>query len=591
MGDLPTRKAPLGLRESFARMLPRSGRGASRNSASHLVEALLELARNAGAGAPFDERMTALCRISAELLGCDRSSLFLLDGDAYRARFNHGNPPDIAALFDSHRVQRDDPLIARAVETRSYVVVNETLGSSLMNQTIARIARIRAIVVAPLFDSNRAPIGFQTAEYNQNPGRFSDLDATLLLGVANLAAIAAEAEQQRIAREAESHEREQLERRVRGLERLESIGLLAGGIAHDFNNLLTVILGNCEWLAGRVPPAFAEPLRSIAEAGQRGAALTHQLLAFGRRQILEPRVIDLARLVHGLEPMLRRLIPEDIDIEIHTDPNLDLLFADPVEIERVVVNLSMNARDAMPAGGRLTLEVSNAWLGAEEVRGHPEVLPGRYVLLTVTDTGRGFDPDVLERLFEPFATSKGPGGGSGLGLPTVYGVVRQSCGHISVYSEPGHGTSVKVYLPRQEGAAEPRAPEPVVKDPVERGDQTILLVDDDANVRGVERRVLEAHGYRVFEAGSREEAERVAKELGDRLDLLLSDVVLPGTTGPEVARALAGLRTGLRVLFVSGYTENAIVHHGVADPPVHVLSKPFTGDALARRVRAVLDAD
>ncbi len=388
----------------------------------------------------------------------------------------------------------------------------------------------------------------------------------------------------------ETTERKQLEDQLRQAQKIEAIGRLAGGVAHDFNNLLTAILGGAELLRDDLPkddPRGAE-LDDIMEAAQRGAALTHQLLAFSRKQILEPRVFSLNDLVRNAAKMLGRLIGEDIELISATAPDLGAVEADPGQIEQVLMNLVVNARDAMPRGGRLTIETANVELDEEYARRRLGATPGPHVMLAVTDTGVGMDEATKARLFEPFFTTKEAGKGTGLGLATVYGIVKQSGGSIWVYSEVGKGTSFKVYLPRV--FAEPRehlAPRAAAPRP--KGTETILLVEDDLTLRALARRVLSASGYTVVEANSPADAITLCERDGAQIDLLLTDVVMPGMGGVELAERIRRIRANLKVLYMSGYTHGAVSHQQVLPPGVAYLQKPFTPGKLASRVREVLD--
>ena len=383
-------------------------------------------------------------------------------------------------------------------------------------------------------------------------------------------------------------ERRRLEEQFRQAQKMEAVGRLAGGVAHDFNNLLTVILGSAKDLARRSggDAEARELAEEVLEAGQRAAALTRQLLAFSRQQALSPREIDVNEIVRGLEKMLRRLIGADIEIVTRLEDGLGPVLADPGQIEQVVMNLVVNARDAMPRGGRLTLQTREVERASEADGVQGGLRP--HVLVAVSDTGHGMEPQVLEHVFEPFFTTKERGKGTGLGLATVFGIVKQSGGTVSVRSAPGAGTTFEVYLPRA-GAPRPGAGRPRAEERAARGEETVLLVEDDAAVRAFMRRSLDAAGYRVLETGQPHEAVKLAGAPGAALDMLLTDVIMPAMAGPDLAARLLALRPGLRVLFVSGYTEDAGLRSGALPAGQTFLQKPFTGDELARAVRAALD--
>jgi len=389
------------------------------------------------------------------------------------------------------------------------------------------------------------------------------------------------------AEEALRHSEEQL----RQAQKMEAVGRLAGGIAHDFNNLLTVITSYGDLLLEDLAPddSRRDDVEQIRKAAEGAAALTRQLLAFSRQQVLEPKVLDLKATVAGTEKLLQRLIGEDVQLATALAPDLGAVKADPVQLEQVIINLAVNARDAMPAGGRLTIEAANVEMDEVYVRSHAPARPGRYVMLVLSDTGIGMDEQTKARIFEPFFTTKESGKGTGLGLATVYGIVKQAGGFIWVYSEPGRGTSFKVYLPRVDEAAEPTFARPATTEP-RRGAETVLVVEDAAAVRMVTRQVLERYGYTVLEAPNGETALRLAAKHHGPIQLLLTDVVMPGLSGRQLAEQLAQLRAEMKVLYVSGYADNAIVHHGILDSGVAYLQKPFTPETLARRVRDVLDA-
>jgi signal transduction histidine kinase/ActR/RegA family two-component response regulator len=384
----------------------------------------------------------------------------------------------------------------------------------------------------------------------------------------------------------------QLEEQLRQSQKMDAIGQLAGGVAHDFNNLLTAINGYSSLALQRLEAdhPITSYLEEIKKAGDRAANLTRQLLAFGRKQILQPLAINLNDVVTDMNKMLRRLIGEDILLTARLDPDLKNIKADPGQIEQVLVNLIVNARDAMPQGGDLTIETASVELGSAYASKHLGFQPGQYVMLEVSDTGCGMDAATQARIFDPFFTTKEKGKGTGLGLSTVYGIIKQSGGDISVSSEVGHGTKFKVYLPQVVTApqqAEALAVEPAVRG----GTETILLVEDEDVVRGLARKILEHAGYQVVEASRGEEALRLYRQSVDPIDLLLTDVVMPETSGKEVADRLHEMQPDLRVLFMSGYTDEAIVHHGVLDSHLEFIQKPFTPAALARKVREVLDSE
>jgi len=386
-------------------------------------------------------------------------------------------------------------------------------------------------------------------------------------------------------------EQKKLQDQLQQAQKMEAVGRLAGGIAHDFNNLLTAINGFSEMALARtaIGEDLQNDLREIKHATRRAATLTSQLLAFSRKQILQPRIIDLGELIVEMEQMLKRLLGEDVDVHVHRPADLWSVRADPGRIEQVVMNLAVNARDAMPDGGVLSIETSNIILSEDYTREHVELKKGEYVLLAVSDTGCGMDANTQQRIFEPFFTTKEKGKGTGLGLSTVYGIVKQSEGYIFCYSEIGKGTTFKVYLPHAEGKPqELRLAEKPSMQPV-RGTETILLVEDDETVRRLTASILESGGYSVFSANTGEEALRKLSETSLSLDLLITDVVMPGMGGKELGRRVTERFPAAGVLFISGYTEDAIVHNGVLEEGVELLQKPFDGTTLLQRVRAILD--
>jgi len=386
-------------------------------------------------------------------------------------------------------------------------------------------------------------------------------------------------------------ERLGLEQQLRQAQKMEAVGRLAGGIAHDFNNILTAITGHADLLLedlGHHDPRRAD-VDEIRRSAERAAGLTRQLLAFSRQQVLQPKVVDLNALVLDMDKLLRRLIGEDVELATVLDPTLGRVTADPGQLEQVIVNLAVNARDAMPQGGKLTLETRNIDLDSSYTLEHSLVKPGPYVQLTVSDSGIGMDEETQAHAFEPFFTTKPRGQGTGLGLAMVYGTVKQSGGFIWVYSEPGRGATFKIYLPRVDAPVESAAPPAPVERPP-RGSETVLLAEDKPAVRAIARQALERQGYTVLAAPSGADALALAAQHGATIHLLLTDVVMPGMSGRDLADRLTAQRPGIRVLYISGYTDNAIVRHGMLEPGLAYLQKPFRPDALVRKVREVLDA-
>jgi len=386
-------------------------------------------------------------------------------------------------------------------------------------------------------------------------------------------------------------EQKRLEAQFIQAQKMEAVGVLAGGVAHDFNNLLTVINGYSDFLLNDL--ASDDPkrddLEQIKRAGQRAASLTSQLLAFSRKQVLQPRILELNDAILEASTILGRLIGEDIGLVVVPQPGLGLVKADPGQVQQIIMNLAVNARDAMPQGGKLTIEAANVDVDQNYVRRHPAGSVGRYVMLAISDNGMGMDAETQSHIFEPFFTTKGPHKGTGLGLSTVYGIVKQSDGFIWVYSELGKGTTFKIYLPRVEGEVSEFASYGMEELSLQ-GNETVLLAEDEPSMRTLAARILRAQGYTAIEASNGEEAVRIAQEFPGEIHLVLTDVVMPEMSGSTMVSRLEAARPGIKVLFVSGYPTSAIVHHGVLDPNVAFLPKPFTADALARKVRKVLDS-
>jgi PAS domain S-box-containing protein len=450
-------------------------------------------------------------------------------------------------------------------------------------------AGLRSFLSVPLISGDQ-PIGslhFRSKGY----GVYSEKDMKLAESIANQIAGAIANAQLFSKQERAEKEKASLQQQLHQSQKMEAIGKLAGGIAHDFNNLLTIInthaqlalmeLRNLDPLKGK--------LESIQKAGERAANLTRQLLAFSRRQVVDMKVIDLNALLQELGKMLIRVIGEDIELSTVLDKDLGRVKVDPGQIEQVILNLVVNAKDAMPSGGKLTIETANMELDQEYTHSHLNMKPGRYVMLSVSDTGVGMSPEVRERVFEPFFTTKEKGKGTGLGLSTVYGVVKQSGGYIWVYSEPGQGTTFKIYLPQVDEPLEEEVRKRVVKDRLPGGRETILVVEDEEEVRKLAVGILQKQGYRILEASNGGDAFLICEQAKEPVHLLMTDVVMPGLNGPELARRLGSFHPEMKVLFMSGYTDNAIFQQGVLDHGMFFLQKPFSVEGLARKVREVLD--
>ncbi len=500
---------------------------------------------------------------------------------------------------ERYRVLFDDnpmPMWAFDQETLAIVAANEAAARQY-GYTTRELTSKSLLDIEPSLESEK------TAESVRKPeqGRVSDgprkhrrKDGTLLDVDVHANDVELKGRRLRLAVLHDVTKRQALEDQLRQSQKMEAVGRLAGGVAHDFNNLLTAILGYSDLLDVRFKTGDSgrEEIGEIRRAAERAASLTRQLLAFSRKQVLVPEVLDIGEVVRGLSGLLGRLIGEDIRIDVVIAPDLGLVEADPGQMEQVVMNIAVNARDAMPEGGKLLFEVRNVELSAADAGGSEDVPPGSYVMIAITDSGIGMTPEIRKGIFEPFFTTKEPGKGTGLGLSMVHGIVHQSGGAIRVYSEPGHGTTFRIYLPRVAVPRKAALPTPGISPaPSRGGSESILLVEDEEPLRRLAKRILDLAGYTVLEARDPEDAKRIARTHDGPIHLLLTDVVMPGSSGPELAASLTKELPQMRVLFMSGYTDDAIVHHGILNPGSHFLSKPFAPHQLVKRVREVLARD
>jgi len=550
------------------------------------LSGLLEINKKIGALGPPDILLTFIAAEAARLLNVDNAGFRLRDGDELVVAGQAGTAKE---TMRRPRLKVGESLSGRVLVEGKTLIADVATSPDLIpehREADLRLGYVQVLVV-PLRVGERT-IGVLNIRSRR---RFTQRDQEIAEAFADQAAIALENsrlyQELRRAFDELSHTKDQLAH----AQKLEAVGLLAGGVAHDFNNLLMVITGRSDLLLLRLgPDDSARPdVELIKSTGQRAADLTRQLLAFSRKQLLQPRRLNLNAVVQGLAPMLERLIGEDIELQTALDPAAGPVTADPGQIEQVIMNLAVNARDAMPAGGQLTIETSNVELDAAYTHQRVGVRPEPHVMLAVTDTGSGMDEPTRARIFEPFFTTKEVGKGTGLGLSTVHGIINQSGGTIWVYSEPGKGTTFKIYLPRAAGAAK----EPVgvrTVSPPARGSETILLVEDEQGVRDIVREVLQARGYTVLEARHGIEALAVARRHRGPIDLLLTDVVMPRMGGPELAECLVARQPNLKVLYMSGYTERAVARHHMLDSNAPYLQKPVTVEAITHHVREVLDA-
>jgi signal transduction histidine kinase len=549
------------------------------------LEALLDVGREVSRIQPPASLLERIATTCGRLLQTDSVGIRLVEGDELVVAYASGGAREVMATPRLRIGESLSGLVAASGET--LVLSDPAADPRLLPAHRAAIERLgyRALIAVPIKAGERIA-GVLSVQTRRRLG-FSEEDIEVVTAFAGQVGVALH--NNRLYEELQHAYRELTltQDQLLQSQKMEAIGRLAGGIAHDFNNLLTVIAGQTYMLRSQTGAGpVREGVERIEATAERAAELIRQLLAFSRKQVLQPGVLRLNAIVESMVPMLTRVIGEDVELSTRLAPRLLHIKADPTQIEQVIMNLAVNARDAMPGGGQLTLETGNITLEGPHAAQHPDVAPGRYVVLAVTDTGTGMDAETRRRLFEPFYTTKEPGKGTGLGLATVYGIVKQSGGHIWVASEPGKGARFTIYLPAVTEAAD--APVSAPPDDVPSGHETILVVEDEGEVRALVREILQERGYEVVEASGPREALHLAAD-ARRFDLLLTDVVMPQMTGPALADLLTAEQPAMPVLFMSGYADSAVVEHGVLQTGRAYLQKPFTPMQLARVVRRVLD--
>jgi two-component system cell cycle sensor histidine kinase/response regulator CckA len=552
------------------------------------LERLLETNRELSKFQPLESLLAKIAEACGHLLDSDSVGIRIREEDDLVLAGAYG---DAREAMPTPRLKLGESLSGLVAATGEPLIVSDPARDPRMtpaHREAYRRGGYKAFLGVPLILGPQV-LGVLSVRTRRERG-FSLEDLALAMAFAAQAAIALENSRLYQQTQRAYEELSQTQEQLTQARKMEAVGRLAGGVAHDFNNLLTVMIGRTQLLLRRLDAhdSIRPELELIQATADQAADLTRQLLAFSRKQVLQPTVLNLNRAVANLGEMLKRLIGEDIVLVTELGSALGHVKADPTQIQQVVMNLAANARDAMPRGGRLTLETANVDLDATYARQRVGVQPGRYVMLAVTDTGVGIAPDTRAHLFEPFFTTKGPGHGTGLGLATVYGIVKQSDGHIWVYSEPGRGTTFKIYLPRVDATVDPVMPESDL--PVNTyGHETILLVEDARAVRVLARDVLKAQGYAVLEAEHGREALRIAEQYAGPIHLLLTDVVMPEMNGRDLVEQLAPLRPSMAIIYMSGYTDTVVVHQGGLDPGAAFLQKPFTPSALVGKVRQLLD--
>ncbi|MBS2027638.1 MAG: response regulator [Deltaproteobacteria bacterium] len=577
------------------------------------VERLVGVIQELSRARTLEDVQVIVRRGARALTGADGATFVLRDGE----QCFYADEDAIAPLWKGLRFPMSSCISGWAMLNRQSAVIEDIYADARVPTEAYRPTFVKSLAMVPI--RAQEPIG-AIGNYWATHRKPTEQEVKLLQALADSTSTALENVklyqelEQRLgertaaleaARQAEAAARHELgerrrtqealrrsEEQLRQSQKMEAVGKLAGGIAHDFNNALTVVLSYSTMAVRELKASdpLREDLEEIRKAGERAAALTRQLLAFSRQQVLAPQVLDVNDVVRSMEKMLRRLIGEDIDLKVKVSTNLYSVLADPGQLEQVIMNLVVNARDAMPQGGGLIIETENVRLDVGYASTHFEVSPGEYVMLAVSDTGMGMDAQTQARIFEPFFTTKGPGKGTGLGLSTVYGIVKQSKGHIWVYSEPGKGTTFKIYVPRHGDVAQPVAAEPPEVTNL-TGNETILLVEDDEQVRLVARGILRKSGYNVLEARNAGEALLICERHPQRIHLLLTDVVMPQVNGVELAKRLGAVRPDMKVICMSGYTGEAVLQHGIIDSGLAYIQKPLTPASLLTKLRQVLDRD
>lgn len=558
------------------------------------LQGLHELDRAITTSLRLNDIYHAFVRHTVRLLPYDYIAIMLLEEGVMRPAYLTGesspslpgDPPSfLPSSAASWVVERRQPLLRHNVAAIGGFAEDERLVAQGVRSDMILPLRIKGQVIGTWYLGSQ-----QVGAYGPDELEMAQLMADQLAPVIENARLYKQTQQEIIERKRAEEALRASEKQLYQAQKMEALGQLTGGIAHDFNNLLTAIIGFSELMRLQLLPE--DPLQELMDkvigSSQRAADLVRQLLTFSRKQIIEPKVLDLNAIMTEMDGMLQRIIGEDIELKTLLQPELWPVKVDPAQIEQVIVNLVVNARDAMPEGGRLIIETSNMMLEENDIARHLGVQPGGYVLLAVSDTGIGMTEEIKARIFEPFFTTKSEDKGTGLGLATVYGIVKQSGGDIWVYSEPGQGTTFKIYLPRAEKATQLLNRSETRTD-MPKGSETILLVEDDPGVRELARLVLHGQGYSLLEAVDPQEAFLLFSSYSDPIHLVVTDVIMPGRNGKSLVGQLVQARPNLKVLFMSGYTDNVIAQHGVLDPTTAFLQKPFSAGALARKVREVLD--